>query len=137
LYEYHGWFSLAETPAEIDDGNLATLLPGVQQILQRLVPPSTPVPSSASADLRWLNGQPHILVQGFANRPRGDDRILSELLGFLAAALPGSFGILYERDDERIAPPGPNAFRVRVLARGRVSERDDPFLSPCVPTIED
>ena len=34
-------------------------------------------------------------------------------------------------------PPGPNAFRVRVLARGRIVERSDPFLSPCNPVIED
>ncbi|HEY4867755.1 MAG TPA: Imm7 family immunity protein, partial [Candidatus Dormibacteraeota bacterium] len=45
--------------------------------------------------------------------------------------------LLYERDDEMPVPPGPNAFRVRVLARGRIELRLDPFLSPNIPTIED
>ncbi|MGH3852033.1 MAG: Imm7 family immunity protein [Pseudonocardiaceae bacterium] len=55
----------------------------------------------------------------------------------LSAQLPGSWGILYERSDDMPNPPDPTEFRVRVLARGQVSERKDPFLSPCRPTIED
>jgi hypothetical protein len=35
-----------------------------------------------------------------------------------------------------VEPPGPNAFRVRVVARGTVTEQPDPFLSPCIPAIE-
>ncbi|HXT38297.1 MAG TPA: Imm7 family immunity protein [Chloroflexota bacterium] len=58
-------------------------------------------------------------------------------LYFLYERLPGSWGLLYERDDETTAPPGPNAFRVRLLARGQIKEGTDPFLSPCRPTIED
>lgn len=46
-------------------------------------------------------------------------------------------GLIYERDDETTEPPGQNAYRVTVVARGRLSVRDDPFLSPNVPVIED
>ncbi|WP_084506113.1 Imm7 family immunity protein [Amycolatopsis sp. ATCC 39116] len=37
-------------------------------------------------------------------------------LRFVSRRLPGSYGLLYERDDEIRIPPGPNAFRVTVLA---------------------
>jgi Immunity protein 7 len=76
-------------------------------------------------------------MQGLINRPRGVDERLAELLQFLAARLPGAYGLLYEHDDERTEPPGPNAFRVRVLARGMVTERADPFLSPLRPVVAD
>jgi hypothetical protein len=136
VYEHHGWFCLSENPEGADSGLLHSFLPRIQQICDRLTPPANGDTSNTFARLQWLNGELFLLVQGFTNRPRGDDQLLSELLAFLSANLPGSYGILYERDDERSDPPGRNAFRVRVLARGQVSERDDPFLSPCVPTIE-
>jgi len=53
------------------------------------------------------------------------------------AELPASYGLLYERDDEARDWPGPNAFKVTVIARGTAAERFDPFLSPCNPVIED
>ncbi|MEU3185135.1 Imm7 family immunity protein [Streptomyces sp. NPDC006923] len=34
-------------------------------------------------------------------------------------------------------PPGQGAFRVRVMARGEIHIRLDPFLSPVRPVIED
>jgi hypothetical protein len=34
-------------------------------------------------------------------------------------------------------PFGANFFRIRVLARGKISEQQDPFLSPNNPVIED
>jgi hypothetical protein len=58
-------------------------------------------------------------------------------LALIAEKLPGSYGLLYEQDDEMPVPPGPNAFRGRVLARGRIELRLDPFLSPSIPTTED
>lgn len=46
-------------------------------------------------------------------------------------------GILNERSSDMDVPPGQGAFRVRVMARGEVSVRLDPFLSPVRPIIED
>lgn len=56
----------------------------------------------------------------------------------IAAELPDAYGLLYVRDDEdrRRGADYENVFRVWRLARGRFEERDDPFLSPCIPTIE-
>lgn len=58
-------------------------------------------------------------------------------LEYVAQLLPGSFGLLYERDEEMTGAPGQNGFRVRVMARGELSLRLDPFLSPLQPVIED
>jgi Immunity protein 7 len=46
-----------------------------------------------------------------------------------------SYGLLYTRDDED--PAHEHTFRVFVLARGTLTERADPFLSPFVPGVED
>jgi hypothetical protein len=35
------------------------------------------------------------------------------------------------------SPGEDDAFRLRVLARGSIAKRADPFLSPCSPAIED
>jgi hypothetical protein len=130
MYEFHGWFALAETPVEIDDGGLEPVLPEIEPYLQHFTA------SWTVADLRWQNGRSFLHLYGYSNRPLQHDQILTDLMEFLARRLPGSYGMLYERDDERTTPPGSNAFRVRVLARGRVTEPADPFLSPCIPVIE-
>jgi hypothetical protein len=131
VYEFHGWFGLAESTEEADTGGLAEL---VRELRTLLGGPTWP---TAAADIRLLNGQYFLSVVGFVNRRRGEAGDLDDLLNFLARRLPGSWGMLYERDDEMPVPPGPNAFRVRVLARGQVTERLDPFLSPCRPLIDD
>lgn len=64
------------------------------------------------------------------NRRREEGDRLDLFLAVIARRLPGSYGLIYERDDEMPDPPGPNAFRVRVMAAGTLTERQDPFLSP-------
>ncbi len=59
------------------------------------------------------------------------------VMDFLCREAPGSFGLLYWSDDEDMALPPELIFKVKVLARGRVVERYDPFLSPMIPTVED
>ena len=87
-----------------------------------------------------VGGTAVAVVQAFACDGDGAVGLEGPLLGGVAVAsrkLPGSWGLIYERDDEMLDPPGPNAFRVRVLARGTIVERPDSFLSPCNPIIED
>jgi len=47
----------------------------------------------------------------------------------LAAAFPGAYGLLDERDDEPGLPGGTEAFTVPTLARGRVAVHTDLFLA--------
>ena len=62
-----------------------------------------------------------------------------ELFRWMAAELPGSYGLLYVHDDEdgRRGSEFGNEFRVWRLARGRCEEMADPFLSPYIPTVEE
>jgi hypothetical protein len=131
MYQAHIWCCLAETPQDVDDGDLGA---GVEEIQRRLETMTWP---AVSVDLRRLNGQWVLTAACFTNRRRGEAVALDELLEFVANRLPGSWGLAYDRDDEMPEPYGPNRFRVRVIARGAVNEANDPFLSPARPVIED
>jgi hypothetical protein len=131
MHEFHAWIGLAESAAESDLGGLAEAVGELEEL---------------AADSKWhdavfevrnLNGQYFLRADGMVNRRREEGDRLDLFLAVIARRLPGSWGLVYERDDEMPDPPGPNAFRVRVLARGSVVERPDPFLSPVHPVIED
>ena len=59
-----------------------------------------------------------------------------DLFRWIAENAPGSYGLLYVWDDEDNRNDYNNCFRVWRLARGRLEEMDDPFLSPRIPVIE-
>lgn len=131
MYLFHGWFVLSESPLESEDDVLRPLVGELQGILSGFIW------HNATADLHRFNGQDFLTITGLRNRPLQEAKDLEYVLGWLAEHLPGSYGLLYEWSDYMPVPPGPGAFRVRVLARGTVSERLDPFLSPTNPTVED
>lgn len=131
MHEFHAWIGLSESTEENDLGGLQDAVGELREL---------------AADSRWhdavfevrsLNGQFFMRADGLVNRCRDEGERLEVFLAVIARRLPGSYGLIYERDDEMPAPTGPNAFRVRVLARGKATERPDPFLSPCNPVIED
>ena len=133
MHDFNGWIELAETPEEIDDGGLAEALADLHAYLVDLKARST----SWRAEVWHLNGFHTLMISGNVNRMRGERDDLLSLLEFVAERLPGSAGLVYERADEMPVPPGPQAFIVHVIARGLVSIRLDPFLSPTVPVVED
>jgi hypothetical protein len=132
VYEAHGWVGLAESPGEGDEGSLEGKVNEISDLVRRHRWPTT-----VAVSVHALNGQYWIALTVFVNRRREEAAWIDDLLELVGQRLPGSWGLLYERDDEMPVPPGPNAFRVTVLARGRASHRLDPFLSPCNPVIED
>lgn len=69
-------------------------------------------------------------VNGLANRHRYEADELDTLLEH-RQALPGTYGVLYDRsDNDPDFPGGPNALRVRAMARGQLTNHPDPFFSP-------
>lgn len=128
MYEFHGWIGLAETTEEADAGRLDTLLDGLRALLAGIDW------ATGTARLSMLNGQPFLNLDGLVNRRRDEAEDVERIFGYVAEHLPGSYGLLYERADDLLDQ---EAFRVRVLARGVLTEREDPFLSPIRPTIED
>lgn len=131
MHEFHAWIGLSESPGESDLGGLEKAVKELQDLA---------VDSKwhdAVFDIRNLNGQYFFSAAGFSNRRREERERLDLFLDIIARRLPGSWGLVYERDDEMPSPPGPNGFRVMIVTRGTFSERLDPFLSPCCPVIED
>lgn len=131
MHEFHAWIGLAESTEESDLGGLAEAVGELEELA------ADSKWHDADFEVRNLNGQYFVTADGMVNRRREEGERLDLFLAVIARRLPGSWGLIYERDDEMPDPPGPNAFRVRVLARGRVVERTDPFLSPVHPVIED
>jgi hypothetical protein len=83
-----------------------------------------------------INGQGQLHFGGLANHLTQDIKDLTSAVKEIARIAPGSYGLIYIRDDED--PSGRvNEFRVLVISRGNVAEHKDPFLSPVIPVIED
>lgn len=74
--------------------------------------------SAGFVELRPLNGMYVLIMAGAPNRPGEYRRDIEMLIAFLARETSGSYGLLYERDDEDASPPGPGEFRITVLASG-------------------
>ncbi|SEP53765.1 Imm7 family immunity protein [Amycolatopsis saalfeldensis] len=133
MYEFHGWFQLSESPKEIEFGEekFDDLLKGVRDRVAEIDW------ASGEAALKVFNGEHLLLVNGAPNRRRDEERELTELLEYVARQLPGSWGLLYEQAEDMESPPGQGGYRVRVMARGEITVRLDPFLSPVQPVVED
>lgn len=131
MHEFHAWIGLSNSTEEDDLQVMSPILDELRELA------SESQWHDAVFDVLSLNGQHFLVANGYVNRRRDEGERLDLFLSIVARKLPGSWGVIYERDDEMPVPPGPNAFRVRVLARGKIAEHLDPFLSPCRPIIED
>jgi hypothetical protein len=131
MHEFHAWIGLAESTVEDDDSALRSAVNEIERLV------AEPVWPAARFEVLNLNGRYFFSASGYVNRRRGEGGFLDELLGMIVALLPASWGLVYDRDDEMPEPVGPNRFRVRIVARGVITEAADPFLSPCRPVIED
>lgn len=83
-----------------------------------------------------FNGMHSFTVTGLRNHRKEE---VIDLFRWLAENGPGSYGLLHVCDDEdgERGADYANGFRVWRLARGRLTEHTDPFLSPRIPTVED
>ncbi len=131
MFEYHGWLVLRAAPHDTgtEDADVRAAAEAVQQLITRL----DGVPGLR--DLRRVNGSPQFHFGGYTNhRPPEFEDLLDGIRG-LAARAPGTYGLVHYWDDE--VPAHDNELRVLVVKRGTITEHDDPYLSPLIPTIED
>jgi hypothetical protein len=128
MYELHAWALLSDDTYESESDKIMEVVEDLKPLLARFPPHNT------DASMRWLNGAMVFTLSLMANRRRFEADLVDTILDEISRRLPGSSGLVYDRDHD--SPEG-NQFRVRVLARGQIIERGDPFLSPCRPTIED
>ncbi len=128
MFEFHGWAVVRYHAHDTDDV--------LQEQCWRALEQRTRLVDTNIVRMQSYNGCDSLLVFGQYNH-RSEDVI--ELFRWVGANAPGSYGILYVRDDEDIsdAEDHTNEFRVWRLCRGNLTEQADPFLSPFVPTVED
>jgi hypothetical protein len=126
MFIYHGWAVIRDGTYDCDEARLRH----IAARLQELAPEFND--GSGWTDVRWINGTCFLT---FAGNPNHRHDCVFEWFNWLAKNAIGSFGLMYLWDDEDAEFR--NAFRVFCLRRGQVEERIDPFLSPCIPVIED
>ena len=133
MYEFNGWFVLKES-ADHKPG-IGANRTHIDALARRL---SDYRWTASRIDIVELDQQFCLRLTGMMNTDRGESQELHELITDIARDLPGSYGLLYEWSDEPnlSASWGAGAFRVRVLERGRVSRRADPFLSPAMSALD-
>lgn len=130
MYEFYGWISLKynthDTKLELQDE-------AISQFSKYI--------SSLEIDkeiyvMNRKNGIDSFMISGLHNHT--SDYCL-EIFKWVSQNLPGSYGLLFIHNDEDAwrGIDNTNKFIVWKLARGVLSKEDDPFLSPCIPKIED
>lgn len=131
MFEFHGWITLRVDDS--DDADIRVLRTREESALEQLEAAIREHCDNISLfeTRRTSNDLLVLVTHGLRNHT--DAGVIS-LYGWIAENLPDSYGILYVHDDEH--PKHGNDFRVIKLARGRLSEHSDPFLSPYIPTVE-
>lgn len=129
MYEFHGWAVIRETPQVIDEENIDDIAKMIEEYIDNLNW------ESGIFKIFAVNGEYQIIVSGVSNHKTKE----SELLGvykYIAKIAPGSYGLLYVKDDEDTKGLD-NEFIVYTLVRGNLSIQKDTFLSPFIPIVED
>jgi hypothetical protein len=136
MYEFYGWASIRESVREVDEGNLDTIVEKIQAYIDQLAPRHTLVSYHTRLELFQGNSSVRCFtMSGQKNHKSAVIPDIFEIYELIAKLAPGSYGILYIRDDEDAHYW--NDFQVYVLMRGKLTQRQDPFFSPIIPTIED
>lgn len=131
MYQFHGWIVLEESPDETDDDVMQEIAQDAQRLIDSFQW------GSGVLEIRIVNAQYYVLIAGLTNHRTEEADDLERLFAFVGERAPGSYGLLYIWDDEENGWPGRNAFKVRLLVRGKTFERADPFFSPIAPVVED
>ena len=128
MFEFHGWASIHYHAHDID-------FPKQDECWESLIAYVEEMPNDF-VRMRRYNGCDSLTISGQHNHRR---QYVIDLFQWIADNAPGSYGLLYVRDDEdhRCGVDNENGFRVWRLCRGTLIEMDDPFLSPAIPTVED
>ncbi len=128
MFEVHGW-AVISSGVDVDDRRWE---PAEKELLNRLREEIHSI-DEIYCDFFHMgdgfNGMNSVTVSGLTNHRQ--ERII-DVFRWLAANGAGSYGLLFVQDDEdhERGENYENVFRVFRLARGKLTELDDPFLSP-------
>lgn len=132
MYEFHGWITLRETfeNREMDECQISKIASDIKLHIEKLNW------YHGVIGIRPINVEYYIWTVGASNHKPQDSDSPVEFFRYIGKMAPGSYGILYVIDDEDMSDENYNKFKVYVLKKGTVEERNDPFLSPFTPTVE-
>lgn len=135
MFEFHAW---ATIKVEDNDEDLHVLKMREEAAIKKLREIIEEVDDNFSLFNLERTGNDLIIFVAHGLRNHRYEGI-TEIFRWITNALPDSYGLLYVRDDEDYRegePESENCFRVWRMARGKLSEEKDFFLSPCIPVIE-
>lgn len=129
MYEIHGWVVVSTSTIEEDDEEKAKVLVDLRNRIA--------VFRHGNPDVRLfsLNGGDRVTLSALLNHDGPSALDVLDLYEWIGNSAPGSYGVMFVRDDESISRE--NQFVVYVMRRGKVAIQPDPFLSPCNPLIDD
>lgn len=130
MIELHGWITFRETYKAFfeEEAHIDFLIKKIQEEINNLF--------WFKPKIEAQNGVWFTQFSIYANRMNPQILEVFELCRKIGEITEGSYGLIYLYDDEDTGG-NENAFQVFSLARGVLKNREDPFLSPIIPTIED
>ena len=131
MVELHGWATLRENyAADDEESHIEQIVASLNQKIDEMDIDRT------SLQINYSNGEALVTAAKFTNHFSEDIKDIVDFFRQIALLTPGSYGLLYLHDDED-RDGFDNAFQVFVLAKGNFALREDPFLSPYFPTVEE
>jgi Immunity protein 7 len=120
MFEIQGWISVTGWKEGVRDGD-SLILQEASRINF----------SPLHTDMFSWNGTHTFMISGTTNRNRGYVSGIEELVDYIFSLAKISYGIIYHSDENE------ENFKVKVVRQNIIEEREDPFLSPYFPMIED
>lgn len=130
MIELHGWVTVRETykAAYDEEGHIDMIVAQIQDEIDKLC--------WFQPQIKAMNGEWFLEFSLYSNRKDSRSQEIFGLYRSIGEIAPGSYGLIYLYDDED-REGRENQFQVYMLARGCVEEREDLYLSPVIPVIED
>lgn len=130
MIELHGWVTVRETyKASYDEeDHIDMIVAQIQDEIDKLC--------WFQPQIKAMNGEWFLQFSLYSNRKDSRSQEIFGLYRSIGEIAPGSYGLIYLYDDED-REGRENQFQVYMLARGCVEEREDLYLSPVIPVIED
>jgi Immunity protein 7 len=132
MYKMFAWFDIHRW-ANHDEDEGASDVPGMTAVRRRI--DSMDWPSNTHIDCHDINWGTHVVMHSLHNHGGDVPAQIDSLISWLGETFPGTHGLIYEYDDEHPINVGDNAYRVRVMVRGVLTEAPDPYFSPINPTV--
>ncbi|SFT43636.1 Immunity protein 7 [Lishizhenia tianjinensis] len=132
MIEYHGWITLRFSDYHVGNKKQEDF----KNKLNTFLKTEFPVVLETNIKIGSFNGMDMLMMNGCHNH-RGTDRFYPlQIFRWISENGPGSYGLLYIQDDEDRRKDYADNFRVWVLKRGQLEEKEDTLLSPYIPQCE-